>query len=338
MRPLTRSSNRTRTRVGRSRLFFASLAAPLLVAAFLATGAAPSSAAVSEDTSVSSSRDILLPPAGAHLGAFVDGWETTPYANVTSFEASIGAELTIDHHFYGWASRFPTSWDAWDVANGRIPMASWSATRLGAITSGKYDALVRARARAIRDFGHPIFLRFAAEMNGDWLPWSGAENGRDPSRYVAAWRRVHRIFSQEGATNAVWVWCPNSDDVPAARWNHFSRYYPGDAYVDWVGIDGYNWGTTRVWSQWRSFRSIFARVYAAYAGRKPIMVAETSSAEEGGSKGTWIRNSLHEMKTRFPEMRALVWFEVNKENDWRASSSSSSLTAYRALASDPHFG
>src|SRR5256885_2213761 len=66
---------------------------------------------------------------------------------------------------------------------------------------------------------------------------------------------------------------------PAAPWNHWTHYSPGDAYVDWVGIDGYNWGTTQSWSSWSSFASLVRPVYSDYAGRKPIMIAETASAE-----------------------------------------------------------
>jgi mannan endo-1,4-beta-mannosidase len=86
-------------------------------------------------------------------------------------------------------------------------------------------------------------------MNGNWEKWSPANNGStpDPAAFVAAWRHVHDLFVQNGATNVVWVWCPNATDVPnatSAPWNHWTNYYPGDTYVDWVGIDGYNWGNT----------------------------------------------------------------------------------------------
>ena len=175
-------------------------------------------------------------------------------------------------------------------------------------------------------------------MNGDWLPWSGAANGRDPAEYVLAWRRVHSIFREEGASNAIWIWSPNSVDAPREAWNGFTRYYPGDAYVDWVGVDGYNWGTTREWSSWQSFGSIFDPVYRAFARRKPIMISEVSSAEAGGSKAAWIASAARTLKMRFPAVRAVVWFNIDKEADWRVDSSASALHAFRALAADPYFG
>jgi len=283
------------------------------------------------------SRTILVPQAGIYLGAFIDGWEEAPYANVVAFEALIGRKLQIDNHYYGWSSTFPGDWERWDAAQGRIPMVTWDGASLDEIVSGRADALIRARARAVRAFRAPLFLRFAAEMNGDWLPWSGVANGRDPDEYVLAWRRVHSIFGEEGASNAIWVWCVNSADVPREPWNSFTRYYPGDAYVDWVGVDGYNWGTTREWSSWQSFASIFDPLYRGFAGRKPIMISEVSSAEEGGSKAAWIASAARTLKTRFPAVRAVVWFNIDKEADWRIDSSASALRAFRALAADPYF-
>lgn len=110
-----------------------------------------------------------------------------------------------------------------------------------------------------------------------------------------------------------------------------------DDYVDWVGIDGYNWGTTREWSSWESLDSLIGRAYRAFAGRKPLMIAEVSSAESGGNKGAWITSAARALKARFPAVRALVWFHIDKETDWRIDSSPSALRSFRALAADPYF-
>ena len=106
---------------------------------------------------------------------------------------------------------------------------------------GHHDAYIREFAEAAKAWGHPFFLRFNWEMNGNWFPWSEGVNGNQPGEYVAAWRHVHDIFTQVGATNATWVWCPNVD--PASKLHDLASLYPGDAYVDWTGLDGYNWGT-----------------------------------------------------------------------------------------------
>src|SRR5919201_465436 len=111
-----------------------------------------------------------------------------------------------------------------------------------------------------------------------------------PSKFIAAWQRIRRIFDAAGAQNAVWVWCPNATNNPDVSWNSWRNYYPGDKFVDWVGLDGYNWGTTQSWSRWQSFADIVRPIYRDYGRKKPIMIAETASAETGGDKAAWIRS------------------------------------------------
>jgi hypothetical protein len=203
--------------------------------------------------------------------------------------------------------------------------------------------MIRERAAGLRDFGRPVFLRFAHEMNGDWYPWAGPLNndpGRTngPAKYVATWRHVHDLFAEEGASNVVWVWCPNRSSFPSTRWNDFRRYYPGDSYVDWVCIDGYNHGATEDWTAWRSFEEVFRPIYDAYASVKPIMVGETGSVELGGDKAQWIRDTHTVLKASFPSVAAFVWFNIDKNgHDWRVNSSSGALEAYRSMGEDPYF-
>ena len=97
-------------------------------------------------------------------------------------------------------------------------------------------------------------------MNGDWFPWAENANGNQPGDYVAAWRHVHDIFTSVGATNATWVWCPYVDATP--KLGPLARYYPGDDYVDWTCLDGFNWGNNGVNPQpWTSFDKIFGPSY-----------------------------------------------------------------------------
>jgi len=289
----------------------------------------------------------LVPPSGTLLGAYVDDagrWidEATAEAAFTRLESQIGRRLDIDHHYYGWTDRFPTGLERWDAANGRIPMISWDGTALSGIVSGRYDAMIRERARDVRALDVPVFLRWGWEMNGNWSPHDGSHNSgagtaAGPRLYIAACRRIHDLFQAEGASNAVWVWSPNATDVPAAAWNHWTRYYPGDAYVDWVGIDAYNWGTSRPWSSWTSLAAMIGPVYSDYARSKPIMIAETASAEQGGDKAAWLDAVRTSLESRYPDVAALVYFDTDKETDWSVRSSASALDAFRALASDPYF-
>lgn len=279
---------------------------------------------------------VAVPERGVYLGAYVQAPNWAEAANaISQFEASVGRRLSIDNRFYGWSESFPTSLQATDRAMGRIPMITWKAPPLGSILSGAEDAHIAARAAAVRAFGSPLFIRWAWEMNGYWTEWSGARNnsaGRHdgPAKYVQAWRRIHDIFERAGATNVSWVWAPNGQSIPAAPWNRFDAYYPGDRYVDWVGISAYNWGTTRKWSHWESFAAIVRRVYQSYAVRKPIMVAETATATAGGDEARWIRAVAPALRNQYPAIKAVLWFEQPPE--WSVRSSARMLAAFRSLA------
>ncbi|MDQ6834139.1 MAG: endoglucanase, partial [Chloroflexota bacterium] len=97
-------------------------------------------------------------------------------------------------------------------------------------------------------------------------------------QYVSAWRHVAAVFRQEGAMNARWVWCPNVGGSATAAYRPF---YPGDAYVGWVGMDGYNWGTTQRWSHWQELATVFGSAYHALIAltARPMMIGERASAE-----------------------------------------------------------
>ena len=115
--------------------------------------------------------------------------------------------------------------------------------QLSDVLSGRYDSYIREFAEAARNWGHSFFLRYDWEMNGNWFPWNEAVNENNPGEYVAAWRHVHDIFTAVGATNATWVWCPYAEDD--RHFTNLAPLYPGDEYVDWTCMDGFNWGKTR---------------------------------------------------------------------------------------------
>lgn len=291
-------------------------------------------------TSTPASTALSKPASGAYLGIFSALPGLTPAQSVSERESELGRTFKIDSHYYDWSDSFPGPAEKADAAAGRVPMVTWWGIQLSSITNGSNDSLIRARAQAVKAYGKPIFLRWGAEMNGNWYSWSGPSNGNDPAVFVAAWRHIHDIFTSEGVNNVAWVWAPNADSHPGGTdetsWNNWRHYYPGDAYVDWVGIDGYNWGSQ---DSWQSPGSIFNPVYNDYAGRKPIMVAETGSVESGGSKAAWI-TSLEGWMTSHTGAAALVWFDTNLSSskiDWRIDSSASAFTAFRSLAQSSYF-
>ncbi|MHB8793739.1 MAG: Ig-like domain-containing protein [Thermoleophilia bacterium] len=235
---------------------------------------------------------------------------------------------------------------AWEPHDFSRPATNQPEYRLERITAGDFDNDIKRWARQLRDFGYPIYFRPMCEMNGDWVTWGGTVNGNTPDDYIPAWRHVHDIFVQEGATNVKWIWSPNRDGSTADAQATFNTYYPGDGYVDYIGINGYNWGTlynTPDWtSSWQSFENVIGYSYdvAVANTSKPVVIAETATTEVGGNaqnggKGQWIRDAFASLPTRFPRIEMLTWFNINKETDWRVDSSAASLGGFRDAVQSP---
>jgi Glycosyl hydrolase family 26 len=237
------------------------------------------------------------------------------------------------HVLEGVAARGATpliTWNPWHL-DGPVEQPRFA---LRTIAAGRHDDYIGTWATGLAAYGARVYLRFAPEMNGDWSPWCAGVNGNSAADYVAAWRHVHDRFADAGASNVRWVWCPNV--VTATP---MADLYPGDAYVDWVALDGYNWGSGMPWgSTWRSFTQVFQDSYAELTTitGKPMMIAETGSAEKGGDKAAWIENAFTQLADSFPKIRAFLWYNVDRrsadEPDFRVESSPASLEAFRTVA------
>ncbi|MDU2066022.1 MAG: glycosyl hydrolase, partial [Sporomusaceae bacterium] len=125
------------------------------------------------------------------------------------------------------------------------------------ILDGRYDDYFNTYAQSVKKFGHPILLRLDNEMNGRWCPYSSFFFSKDPELFKLVWRHIHDIFTKNGVNNVLWVWNPNDESFPKANWNNYLNYYPGDAYVDVVGLTGYNTGTSLPGEKWREFNTIY---------------------------------------------------------------------------------
>jgi Glycosyl hydrolase family 26 len=225
-------------------------------------------------------------------------------------------------------------------ARGAVPLVTWEpwawgggldqpAYALDRIAAGDFDARITQWGQSLAAWGHPLQLRFAHEMNGDWYPWAEGVNGNDAGDYVRAWRHVHDVMAATGASNVSWVWSPN---VPYWGSTDLSGLFPGAGYVDVVALDGYNWGTSASWSGWVSPQDLFASGIAqlrSVAPGVPILIAETASSEAGGSKAAW-NTSLVSYLAAQPDVMGFVWFHMQKEADWRINSSDASASAFKS--------
>ena len=222
------------------------------------------------------------------------------------------------------------TWEPWTWGGG----TAQPAYSLDRITAGDFDPYLRQWGQALAGWGHPVMLRFGHEMNGNWYPWSEQLNGNGAGDFVAAWRHVHDVVASTGASNITWVWNPN---VPYWGSTELGAVYPGSSYVDAVALDGYNWGASTS-SDWVSPSQLFGvglTQLRSLAPGKQILIAETSSAEQGGSKAEW-NTSLISYLAAQGDVTAVLWFNFNKETDWRINSSAASADALRAaLASRP---
>lgn len=313
------------------------LPAAVLLGLGLLSSASPSPSAVARPHA----EPAVAVVAGAYLGAYVqpDGWSKAEVKEaITRLESNLGRRLDVSHLFYAWDGNFPNWKERWDLRKGRIPMISWRGTSLDAVLDGSHDELIRSRADRLGNLDGPVLLRWFAEM--DAVVWE-REIG-SPERFIRAWRYVHALVAERGATNVEWVWCPNAYAFDTGEAESF---YPGDAYVDWICADGYNWAPERDGAAWASFESIFSSFYAWAAERgKPLMVGETGVLErDPREKAAWLSAIGATLETSYPAIEALVYFDSEATSnqggwfDWRVDTSGSSFEAFKSLAAAAYF-
>jgi hypothetical protein len=177
------------------------------------------------------------------------------------------------------------------------------------ILDGKYDEYLQAYAQDIKAFGHPVLFRLNNEMNGDWCWYSAYYTCKDADLYKALWRYIYNTFEQYGVDNVLWVWNPHDVSRPDFKWNHYLMYYPGDEYVDIIGLTGYNTGTYFPGEYWREFDDIYEPMYAEYTElfQKPFMITEFGSNSVGGDKTVWLNRMFNGIK-KFPNIKVAVWW------------------------------
>ncbi len=279
----------------------------------------------------------------------MEAWQGKRHAVVNLFTDWCSRTKTMDNLF---KQQLPAIW-----ANGNVPMVTWepflctaSATPADVLVRtgrGEYDTYLQAWAERLRLYvagpdGQPgngddrrVYIRFAHEMNGNWYPWSIGLNGNTGAHYQEAWRRTRAIFLAKGLDqrSVQWVWAVNNVDSPNAR---AEDAYPGDAQVDWVAIDGYNWGASQSWSSWQPPQQVFGPMAQRLRAltTRPLALTETAAttATTGGVnvalKSQWITDLMN--YTTATNVRMLVWFNEDKETDWAIFGGSNGTETYRA--------
>ncbi len=297
---------------------------------------------------------------------------------IDRFERLAGTRIAWAYFSNNWTGgiHFPARQVRATESAGRIPfirMEPRSSFRAGgpdrrytmqSIVDGAWDGPSRGpgglvewcRRAAVHD--GPLLVEFGTEVNGSWFPWNGRWNGGrrtdgygDPAvpdgaeRFRDAYRHVVDVCRAAGASNITWFFHVDVEGAPAAAWNAPSVYYPGDAYVDWIGVSAY--GSLHPSYPWQSFRRRWsaAREEILALGPKPIALLETGVREDfrhRGRKARWTRAMLRDVRQRFPEIRAVSWWNERYRDagatiDLRVDSSRSSLRAYRRGVSAPAY-
>src|SRR5882672_3541114 len=278
---------------------------------------------------------MVVAPAQIALGAWIPPvaplWSHDHAAN---YQALVGVKPPIVHWYQDIATN--KLWNQYGditlaTAQGVVPLITYELRNAGqaalmapytnaAILAGTYDAVITAFATAAEAWGHPFLLRPFHEMTYHDYPWAcgpGNTQGNTPASLIAAWRYVWHLFRNAGATNAKFVFCPS---VPLAGLEPMAHCYPGDTYVDWLGLDGYAWPSPPGSNfGWRLFGPTFQAGYdqITVIGPQPLIICETGVAALGGDKSAWIADMAQTATSLFPRLKSIVWFNNVRNNDWR---------------------
>lgn len=276
----------------------------------------------------------LIPAKGAYLGAYVQPTSYTSASEVAAVQTlqnETHASLELVHTYHPWTSVFPSQADKQFINSGKILLLTWAGTPdTQAIIAGKYDALIRSRAEALKALNRPLLVEFRHEMDRPNLQWSV----HGPTDYIKAWDHVRAIFSQVGATNVGWVWCPTGYGFQVGR---AQAFYPGNGEVDWVCADVYSASPSQSLAQ-------AAKPFLDWAAHthKPVLIGEFGVGEPSSGWPQWL-SAAGQLAESNPQIKAMAYFDANgtdsngKPYHYWLASSSQAVQAFSRLMSSAYF-
>jgi len=272
-------------------------------------------------------KSVTAVSARLRVGVFEPGAPRS-YTPLQQFAIATGVKPGIALWYSGWGDRFwiPFADDA--ASHGALPFVQINPGRvtMSDIASGKQDAYIGYYARAVRTFGKPVIIGFAAEMNGTWDRWGRGHV--PPAQWIAAWRHFVTVFRQQGARNVIWLWTINAMNLNATSASP-QPWWPGDNYVTWVGIDGYYYRATD------TYQSVFGTTISAVRQftSRPVLISETGIGPVAGpSKIASLFTSA-----RQDHLIGIVWFDEKQDGndyhqDWRLTDSPAALSEFSQAA------
>lgn len=254
------------------------------------------------------------------------------YETIINLEDSLQTTFPLIHIYSAWGSKndqqFPKlqvktilelgsvpiiTWEPWlsDFDEKEYPGIPKAADRdkggMAEVARGVYDKYLQKWAEAAKEIQRPIFVRMGHEMNDPYrYPW-GPQNNK-PEEFIAAWKHIHEVFVKVGATNVIWIWSPH----PA--YGYFDAFYPGNDYVDYIGVGILNYGTVINWSKWWTFEEMFATHYTSLTKfQKPIMITEFGSLSVGGDRAQWFTDAIDSIPVKYPNIKSIVFYHYSSD-------------------------
>ena len=272
-------------------------------------------------------RPTRLPTApSSYLGVYEKGPPDT-YQPVADFTHAVGRQPNLAGYYGGWGEPFKTGFAHAARDHGAATLLQWDPTgiSLSTIIEGRCDGYLRSFAASVRGFGGPVVIGFGHEMNAYWYSWGFRHT--TPAEFVAAWRHIVTVFRQAGADNVTWLWTLQADEKGTGPISH---WWPGAAYVTWVGIDGY------FYRPGDTFFSVFGATIGqvrTFTG-EPILLSETAAGPVAGQAA--------KIPGLFAGMRqygalGLVWFDIAQHDglyhqDWHLDGDPAGVAAFRRAA------
>lgn len=261
-------------------------------------------------------------------------------AELAAAEAAAGTDAGIVAYFADASHSLDVSLLDAAAADGAIPMVSLETTSWSTddIAAGRYDDEIRRHAQRLAELddgeGGVVLLRLNHEMNGHWYSWSESEHGNQPGDYAASWKRFVDVVRETGTgnTTVLWVWSPNI--LRGAELDAMIAAYPGDDYVDYIGLTGYG-NSTYERTAGQTFDLTIRAIRDHISADKPLIITE-SGASTGKYQTSWTRSLGPWLEAR-DDVHAFVWFDSSPANgasaDWRFTTSPQIAEALReALA------
>lgn len=270
---------------------------------------------------------------------FLMGIYTPKPRDINNFEQYFGNQIGSQMFYKPISSTF----DAYTkelVEDNKLPMVTFLFQKenkenkhiVQEIIKGEFDSNLLSWAKQVKALEAPVLFRLGNEMNGNWSEWSHENNYNDPDLYKLSFKHIVELFRKEQVDNAYFVWNPNNVSAPYYGWNDHSMYYPGDKWVDFIGLTSYNFGKTK-WNDFRSFSTIYEELYWEYSrsfSSKPLMIGEFASVETGGDKAKWISDMFNDIPNKYPNIKMAIWFdEIHHPYDLRIMTSQESGDAFK---------